>query len=88
LYASFHTFPALLRCSAAPVFASKPRFLQADPYYRSLVTGLGNASDELHETTLDVEPITGGCMVAHQRLQINVQVKRDLNLPFLANIVR
>ncbi len=32
--------------------------------------GLEPASEALHETFLDVEPITGACFSAHQRLQV------------------
>ena len=42
----------------APVFASKPHFLDADPSYRNNVTGL-EPDRSLHDSYLDVEPITG-----------------------------
>ena len=42
----------------APVFASKPHFLDAYPGYVDNVTGLYPNRD-LHDSYLDVEPITG-----------------------------
>eukprot|EP00052_Salpingoeca_macrocollata_P007224 m.58457 g.58457 ORF g.58457 m.58457 type:complete len:566 (-) comp15906_c0_seq1:70-1767(-) len=61
----------------APVFGSKPLFFQADPYYRSLVHGLGEPNEEDHDTYLDIEPWTGAVMRAHQRLQINVRMQHS-----------
>ena len=42
----------------APVFASKPHFLDADPSYLDHIMGL-NPEASLHDSYLDVEPITG-----------------------------
>lgn len=59
----------------APVFASKPHFLDADPGYVNNVTGL-YPNRELHDSYLDVEPITGAVIRAAKRIQINLQLKR------------
>ena len=42
----------------APVFASKPHFLDADKGYLNNVTGMDPVRS-LHDSNLDVEPITG-----------------------------
>ena len=42
----------------APVFASKPHFLDAAPGYQDNVTGM-EPDRSLHDSYLDVEPITG-----------------------------
>ena len=50
-------------------------------------SGLLTPDAEKHDTFLDIEPWTGSCMHAHQRLQINAQYK---HLPFIkafANLV-
>eukprot|EP00128_Syssomonas_multiformis_P000333 Colp12_sorted_trinity150504_noHs@2734 len=54
----------------APLFASKPHFLDADPVYTSKFTGLDPDADE-HDTFLGVEPYTGATMGGAKRLQIN-----------------
>ena len=42
----------------APVFASKPHFLDADPGFLSNVTGL-SPNREKHDSFLDAEPVSG-----------------------------
>ena len=42
----------------APVFASKPHFLDADESYLKNIIGLDPVRS-LHDSYLDVEPITG-----------------------------
>jgi lysosome membrane protein 2 len=70
----------LTSCSqGAPVFVSKPHFLDADPYYLSQLDGL-NPNRSLHETIIAVEPYTGVTMYAHKRLQINVKLQEDMLL--------
>jgi lysosome membrane protein 2 len=59
----------------APVFASKPHFLDADPGYRENVTGL-KPNRALHDSYLDVEPITGHVLRAAKRIQINLRLHR------------
>ena len=62
----------------APVFASKPYFLDADPVYLENITGyIEDGFDveeyrDLYDTVIDVETVTGASFRAHQRLQINV----------------
>eukprot|EP01114_Cavostelium_apophysatum_P019551 TRINITY_DN6337_c0_g1_i1.p1 TRINITY_DN6337_c0_g1~~TRINITY_DN6337_c0_g1_i1.p1 ORF type:complete len:506 (+),score=96.29 TRINITY_DN6337_c0_g1_i1:35-1552(+) len=59
--------------SSAPVFLSKPHFLDADPCYREAVVGMA-PNRTLHDINIDVEPITGKTMSAQKRLQVNVKV--------------
>ena len=59
----------------APVFISKPHFLDCGLGAKREVTGL--APDRArHDTFLDVEPSTGITMQEHKRIQINVEVQR------------
>jgi len=58
----------------SPVYLSKPHFLDADPYYLNAVEGL-NPNAEIHESIVDIEPITGLPMNAYERLQINMRVQ-------------
>ena len=65
--------------NGAPVFLSKPHFLDADPSYLEAVDGL-SPNRSIHDTSLYVEPISGLTMSAHKRLQINVYVDSLLML--------
>lgn len=47
----------LISLVGAPVFVSKAHFLDADPYYLSLITGL-SPNRTLHDTNVDVEPVS------------------------------
>jgi lysosome membrane protein 2 len=60
----------------APVFASKPHFLDADKGYLNNVTGMDPVRS-LHDSNLDVEPITGAVMRAAKRIQINLRLVRN-----------
>jgi lysosome membrane protein 2 len=58
----------------APLFLSKPHFLDADPAQTSsLVTGMAGVVAD-HDTFVDIEPLTGAVMSARKRLQLNFQV--------------
>eukprot|EP01116_Phalansterium_solitarium_P006833 TRINITY_DN19228_c0_g1_i1.p1 TRINITY_DN19228_c0_g1~~TRINITY_DN19228_c0_g1_i1.p1 ORF type:complete len:523 (+),score=192.33 TRINITY_DN19228_c0_g1_i1:150-1718(+) len=65
--------------SGAPVFLSKPHFLDADQLYRDAVIGM-EPSYDLHNTYIDVEPTIGTTMQATKRLQLNVRVAPQLLL--------
>jgi hypothetical protein len=68
----------LTRCQGgAPVFISKPHFLDGDSVYRDPFSGVAPPSVELHDTVIGVEPLTGVVMSAHKRLQVNVKVAQD-----------
>jgi len=67
----------------APIFLSKPHFLDADPYYLECVDGM-DPNETRHDIMIDVEPNTGKTMNAAKRLQINVRV--DASMIFYPNI--
>jgi len=68
----------------APIFISKPHFLDADPYYLQHVN-MTPPDPNLHQTYLQLEPITGALMVGCKRLQINVNFQLDALLYPLVN---
>mmetsp|Transcript_11291 Transcript_11291/g.15628 ORF Transcript_11291/g.15628 Transcript_11291/m.15628 type:complete len:420 (+) Transcript_11291:59-1318(+) len=59
----------------APVFMSKPHFLDA-PYFLSQVSGM-NPNREKHDTFVYVEPTIGECFRAYKRLQLNIRLQPD-----------
>jgi hypothetical protein len=70
----------------APIFASKPFFLDADKaWYTQNVTGAlspgprGVTVDEF-DTYLDIEPYSGSVLRARKRLQINLRVEPSKNV--------
>eukprot|EP00045_Choanoeca_perplexa_P014570 m.172565 g.172565 ORF g.172565 m.172565 type:complete len:562 (+) comp16720_c0_seq2:2532-4217(+) len=67
--------------TGGPVYASKHHFLDADPIYLSMIDGVSPPVRALHDTTLDIEPHTGSSFEVHQRLQINVQMRRVDGFP-------
>ena len=69
--------------SGAPLFVSKPHFLDADPYYQSLVLGL-SPNRTLHDTNVYVEPLSGITMQSYKRLQITIQVNVSLLYPHMS----
>lgn len=61
--------------SKASVLMSKPHFLQGDPALVTALVGLSPPDPALHDTTLDVEPITGATVQLAARLQINTLIR-------------
>ncbi len=59
----------------APVFSSKPHFLDGDDILLEKVHGLSPNRD-LHDTFMDVEPITGANVQFSQQFQVNFQVNQ------------
>jgi hypothetical protein len=64
------------RFRGMPVCISKPHFLDTAQSVRNKVIGI-NPTEEKHETYIDVEPISGVTMNAHQRVQVNFNVSED-----------
>lgn len=54
-----------------PIYMSKPHFLDADAVLVDSIIGMSPNRD-LHDTFLDVEPISGATMRANKRLQVNI----------------
>ena len=69
-----------------PVFGSKPHFLDGDPILREKVLGL-HPNCSLHETVVDVEPITGANLQANKQFQINLQVNQSSDFESVVVIV-
>ncbi|XP_070197448.1 lysosome membrane protein 2-like isoform X3 [Littorina saxatilis] len=80
-----HCIPSgLLNCSAmghgAPLYVSLPHFLGADPYYFNLVEGL-HPDRQKHQPFFHLHAMTGVCLSAGRRYQLNIQMKE---YPFLS----
>lgn len=59
-----------------PVFGSKPHFLDGDPELREKVGGL-NPDRDLHESALNIDPLTGANVQFSIKIQLNVQVNQS-----------
>ncbi|XP_067114295.1 lysosome membrane protein 2c [Osmerus mordax] len=59
----------------APIIMSSPHFYQADEKYINGVFGM-YPNKERHQTTIDVNPLTGVILQAAKRLQVNVFVEK------------
>lgn len=64
----------LTKCVGAPLIASLPHFYLADEKYTQIVEGL-HPEQELHDISMDFEPMTATPISAHKRLQFNMQVQ-------------
>jgi len=64
------------RFRGMPVLISKPHFLDTESSVQNSVVGL-NPERESHETYIDVEPVSGVTMNAHQRVQVNFNLSSD-----------
>jgi hypothetical protein len=67
----------------APAFVSYPHYLDADPYYTRLVTGM-NPDQDRHRFYLTLEPVSGNSCVVKAHIYIYIRwlirqkrVKRD-----------
>lgn len=78
--------------SDAPIFLSGPHFFQGSRALSGGVHGL-SPNQSLHETYIDVEPMTGIVLRIAIRVQVNVKVRRDnlfhvtRKLPFREKII-
>jgi len=68
-----------------PVFMSYPHFYQADPYYLSLVEGL-NPEEEKHQMYMSLEPMTGIALDVAARLQLNLLIRPNPNIPMYNDV--
>ncbi|XP_036973688.1 lysosome membrane protein 2c [Acanthopagrus latus] len=59
----------------APIIMSSPHFYQADEKYVQDVFGM-KPRKEQHQTTIDINPLTGIVLQAAKRLQVNVYVEK------------
>jgi len=78
-FGPFGVFNRTSTAQGAPLFLSKPHFLDADPFYLQNLIGL-NPNRILHDSWIDVEPITGTTMNAVERLQVNLEISPSLLL--------
>ncbi|XP_065290427.2 lysosome membrane protein 2-like [Dermacentor albipictus] len=69
----------------APIVLSSPHFYNGDESFVRAVRGLRPVK-EMHETFLDIHPLTGLVMRASKRLQINVDLKGNGRLALLKNV--
>ncbi|XP_062868044.1 lysosome membrane protein 2c [Trichomycterus rosablanca] len=59
----------------APIIMSSPHFYQADAQFADDIFGM-HPTKEQHETTIDINPLTGLVVQAAKRLQVNVFVEK------------
>ncbi|XP_076613710.1 lysosome membrane protein 2c [Chaetodon auriga] len=59
----------------APIIMSSPHFYQADQKFVQDVFGM-KPNKERHQTTIDINPLTGIVLQAAKRLQVNVYVEK------------
>lgn len=70
-----------------PVFVTKPHFLDTDPIALEYITGL-SPNRTLHDSKIDIEPITGLVINAAKRLQFNIELQSSNtieSMQFLTN---
>ena len=70
----------------APIFPSKPSFLDAEDWLQEEVTGLPPADKEKMDTNIWVEPHTGVTVQAMKQLQINIMIFRQRRFPGLKTL--
>ncbi|KAL5248353.1 hypothetical protein ACHWQZ_G017511 [Mnemiopsis leidyi] len=70
----------------APVFVSKPSFLDSEPWLQDEIGGLPPANKTTMDTNLWVEPITGALVKAMKQLQANVMIENFPKFPDLKNL--
>ena len=66
--------------SDAPIFFSGPHFFQGSDSLADGIQGL-RPNQSLHESFVDVEPMTGILLRVAVRLQVNVKVSKDITFP-------
>lgn len=63
----------------APIYISKPHFLDADPWFRERLVGM-EPDPTKHNTFVDIETITGLALHASKKLQVNLRILPDFGL--------
>jgi len=71
----------------APAFISYPHFYMADPTYAAAIDGL-NASKELHEFSMALEPNTGIPVEVNAKMQVNILLQPIAGLTIYQNVPR
>lgn len=69
----------------APIIMSSPHFYQADDKFVKDVFGM-NPNKEQHQTTIDINPLTGIVLQAAKRIQVNVYVEKILTFSETGNV--
>jgi len=69
----------------APITMCSPHFYNADPILPAAFDGI-KANPDLHDTILDVEPITGVAMNAGKKIQINFPLKKNNDLDMFKHL--
>jgi len=75
-YQNIAGFANLTTPKNSPIYISKPHFLDVPGNWINKISGL-TPSRELHDTYLDVEPMTGVVMDAKKRLQLNIYITHN-----------
>ena len=70
----------------APVFASKPSFMDAESWLIDEISGLPPADRSTMETNIWVEPSTGLLVKAVKQLQANMMIQKMADFPGLAGL--
>ena len=74
------------RCKfGAPFFISQPHFLNADPYYLTMLDGL-NPNSSLHDFWIEREPLTGANVYGEIKIQFNIGIYKPLRFRKYKNI--
>ncbi|XP_022617927.1 lysosome membrane protein 2-like [Seriola dumerili] len=69
----------------APIIMSSPHFYQADEKFVEDIFGMKPNKEE-HETTIDINPLTGIILQAAKRIQVNVYVEKIPNFSQTGNV--
>nr|AXY87884.1 sensory neuron membrane protein 2d [Subpsaltria yangi] len=72
-------------CLNAPIIASFPHLYLADKEYQSYITGL-HPNKTLHETYVDIDPLTGYPLQGAKRMQLNMFLEKIDGVDILANV--
>jgi len=74
------TFNISLCSYGAPILLSMPHFLNADESVKEEVNGL-EGNPDIHDSYIDIEPVTGMTLGVKAGLQMNVKISPDETVP-------